>query len=81
MTMVASGGGENAYWDRGPKGQRSSLIRSDPLRRSPIPTRPTAMRQANDLLEITRTSGSIARLQHSTGVFGAASKLSMDGPI
>ena len=39
------------------------------------------MRQANDLLEITRTSGSIARLQHSTGVFGAASKLSMDGPI
>jgi len=51
------------------------------LRRSPIPIKATEMRQANDHLDITRTSGSTARLQHSSGPLVAGRTLSIGGPI
>ena len=55
ITMVVSLAGENAYWESGPKGQTSSLIRNEPLRSNPMPSTLAAMRQAYEVLLMPRT--------------------------
>ena len=55
ITMVVSLGGENAYWDSGPNGHASSLMRNEPLSSSPMPSTVAAMRQAYDDRLMPRT--------------------------
>ena len=65
ITTVASFAGENAYWDSGPKGQASSLIRNEPFSSNPTPSRVAAIRQAYDVRLIPRTRSPTGRLQHN----------------
>src|SRR6185312_10429048 len=65
ITMVASLAGENAYWDSGPTGQTSSLIRSEPLSSNPMPSRLAAIRHAYDARLMPRTRSPTGRLQHN----------------
>ena len=64
ITIVASGGGENAYCDSGPNGHTSSLIRSEPFSSRPMPSTATAIRQARPA-RLIGARCSTGRLQHN----------------
>ena len=66
ITMVASGGGEKAYWDSGPNGHTSSLIRSEPFSSRPIPSTATTTRRMSPPRVTGRTGCSTGGIrQHS----------------